>query len=162
MAVKRREAVVAPGLLKKIQFPPPPKTKKRIKERFDLGMNEWNNSDDSNDDFLPLKKIPKSGCTRFAQLTSEEELEEKSKGVVPKNTQKDDQWALKTFMEWMEARNKHSQGDQCSKTYWKPKMQVLIEVVVTFYDRSAKERRKQVFFSVNSLAALWIAVYYAS
>ena len=25
------------------------------KERFDLGMNEWNDSDDSNDDFLPLK-----------------------------------------------------------------------------------------------------------
>ena len=67
MAVKRREAVVAPGLLKKIQFPPPPKTKKRIKEKFDLGMNEWNNSDD---DFLPLKKVPKSACTRFAQLTA--------------------------------------------------------------------------------------------
>ena len=42
-----REAVVAPGLLEKIQFPPSPKTKKRIKERFDLGMNEWNDSDDS-------------------------------------------------------------------------------------------------------------------
>ena len=30
-------------------------------------MNEWNNSDDSNDDFLSLKKIPKSACTRFAR-----------------------------------------------------------------------------------------------
>ena len=29
---------------------------KQIKEKFDLGINEWNDSDDSNDDFLPLKK----------------------------------------------------------------------------------------------------------
>ena len=67
MTVKRREAVVTPGLLEKIQFLPSPKTKKRIKERFDLGMNEWNDSDDINDDFLPLNKIPKSACTRFAR-----------------------------------------------------------------------------------------------
>ena len=33
--------------------------------------------------------------------------------------------------------------------------------VVTFYDRSAKERQKQVSSSVNSLATLWIAAYYA-
>ena len=92
MAVKRKEAVVSPGLLENIQFPPSLKMKKRIKERFDFGMNEWNDSDDSNDDFLPLKKIPKSASH-----------------------------------------------------------------VITFYDRSAKERRKQVSSSVNSLAALWIA-----
>ena len=114
MAVKRKEAVVSPGLLENIQFPPSLKMKKRIKERFDFGMNEWNDSDDSNDDFLPLKIIPKSACTCFAKLTSEEELEEKSKGVVPKTPKKNDQWALRTFMEWMEARNKRSQGDQCS------------------------------------------------
>ena len=30
-------------------------------------MNEWNDSDDINDDFLLLKKIPKSACTRFAR-----------------------------------------------------------------------------------------------
>ena len=59
MAAKRREAVITAGLLKKIKFPPSPKTKKRINERFDLGRNEWNNSDDSNNDFVPLKKMPK-------------------------------------------------------------------------------------------------------
>ena len=100
MAVKRRETVVSPGLFEKIQFPLSPKMKKRIKERFDLGMNEWNNSDDSNDDFLSLKKYRR---------------------------------AL-----------------------------VHASHIVTFYDRSAKERRKQVSSSLNSLAALWIAVYYAS
>jgi len=99
LAVKRREAVVAPGLLEKIQFPPSSKTKKRIKERFDLGMNEWNDSDDSNDDFLPLK------IYRRALVHASH--------------------------------------------------------VVTFYDQSAKERWKQVSSSVNSLAALWIAAYYA-
>ena len=65
------------------------------KERFDLGMNEWNDSDDSNDDFLPLKKY-----RRALVHTSH---------------------------------------------------------VVTFYDRSVKERRKHASSNVNSLAALWIA-----
>jgi len=60
------EAVVSPSLLKKIKFPPSLKAKKRINKRFDLGINDWNDSN-SKDDFLPPKKIP---CMCFAQLTS--------------------------------------------------------------------------------------------
>ena len=38
-----------------------------------------------------------------------------SKEVIPRNTQKCNQWVLTMFMEWMEARNKHTPGEQCSK-----------------------------------------------
>ena len=43
--------MVVPSLLEKVKFPPSPLTKKRIKESFDLGMNDWNDSDD---DLEPL------------------------------------------------------------------------------------------------------------
>ena len=61
----------------------------------------------------------------FAELTSEKELAKKSKGVIPKNTQTNDQWALNAFTDWMEQRNMRTQHDQCPRNVlesWKVKM----------------------------------------
>ena len=81
--------VVAPSLLEKLQYLPSPGTRKRIKENFSLGMEDWD-SDDS--DFQPLarakRKCHGDSPKRFAEPTSAEALESTSKGVVPKNTQK--------------------------------------------------------------------------
>ena len=121
MACRSRRPVISPSLLENIKFPPSASTKRRIKENFQLGMGEWTDSDDDSEDFRPLKRKPKavqresSTGTRFPEPTSEEELAKKSKGVIPKNTQKNDQWALTAFMDWMEQRNKRSLHDQCPK-----------------------------------------------
>ena len=78
--------VVAPSLLEKLQYPPSPGTRKRIKEEnFSLGMENWD-SDDS--DFQPLAKCHGDSPKRFDEPTSAEALESTSKGVVPKNTKK--------------------------------------------------------------------------
>lgn len=75
---------ISASLLEGIQFPPSPSTKRRIKENFNLGMDNWLNSDDDSDDFQPLKKYCKQNitngaeettvCTRFPEPTSKEEL----------------------------------------------------------------------------------------
>lgn len=78
-------------------------------------------SDDDRDAFQPPKKSKgklgegSSESMRFAEVTSEEELASMSKGVVPKNTRKNDQWALSTFMAWIKQRNQRSRSEQCSK-----------------------------------------------
>ena len=105
--------IVAQSLLEKLQYPPSAGTRKRIKEHFSLGMEDWD-SDDS--DFEPLART-KRKCNgespkRFADPTTSEALEETSKGVVPKNTQKNDQWALRALTEWITERNKHC-SDKC-------------------------------------------------
>ena len=61
--------VVAQSLLEKLQYPPSAGTRKRIKENFSLGMEDWD-SDDS--DFEPLART-KRKCNgespkRFADL----------------------------------------------------------------------------------------------
>ena len=43
---------------------------------------------------------------QFADPTISEALEETLKGVVPKNTQKSDQWALRALTESITERNK--------------------------------------------------------
>ena len=41
----------------------------------------------------------------------------KLKGLIPKNTQRNDRWASTTFMEWMEQRDKHLlERDHCPKS----------------------------------------------
>ena len=99
--------VIAQSLLEKLHYPPSAGTRKRIKEKFPLGMEDWD-SDDS--DFEPLartkRKCHGGSPKRFADPTISEALEETSKGVVPKNTQKNDQWALRALTEWITERNK--------------------------------------------------------
>lgn len=77
-------------------------------------MEEWEASSDD-DDFVPPLPAKRKGTSsnkgsskRFAVPTSVADLEKKSEGVIPKNTQKNDQWALKVFTEWIEERNQHS------------------------------------------------------
>jgi len=99
--------VVAKSLLEKLQYPPSAATRKRIKESFSLGMEDWD-SDDS--DFEPLtrtnRKCDGESPKRFVEPTSSEVLERTSKGVVPKNTQKSDQWAQRALAAWITERNK--------------------------------------------------------
>ena len=54
----------------------------------------------SDDDFQPPKKR-----TRFALPSTSKELMEASKGVLPKNTEKNDLWAFRAFDEWVSERN---------------------------------------------------------
>jgi len=78
-------------------------------------MGEWTDSDDS-DDCQPQKKWLKTSTGESSSKpTTEEELALKLKGVIPKNTQKNDRWASTTFMEWMKQRNKCSL-ESCPKT----------------------------------------------
>ena len=77
---------------------------------FSLGMEEW--FSDSDQDFqapktkkrksLTLEKKPKEH--RF-ELVSEKEADKSAKGVVPKNTEKNDRWALNAFNAWIKERN---------------------------------------------------------
>ena len=42
---------------------------------------------------------------RFEHSVSDDELQELSKGFIPKNTDTNTKWAVKNFTEWMKARN---------------------------------------------------------
>ena len=83
---------------------------------FSLGMEEW--FSDSDDVFqapkskkrcksLSLEKKPKEN--RF-ELVTEKDAEKSAKGVVPRNTEKNDRWALNTFKAWISERN-----DRCKE-----------------------------------------------
>ena len=75
---------------------------------------DCNRCDDSEDDFEPIQKktkikagkaTGKAGTGRFATPTTSHDLEKLAKGVVPENTQKNDHWAKRTFVDWLTARN---------------------------------------------------------
>ncbi len=62
---------------------------------FSLGMEDW--FDDSGDEFqAPKAKKPRMSLSttkaRF-ELVTEKEAEKSAKGIVPKNTEKNDRWA---------------------------------------------------------------------
>ena len=68
-------------------------------------MEEW--FSDSDDDVfqapkskrcISLEKKPKEN--RF-ELVTEKDAEKSAKGVVPRNTEKKDRWALNTFKVWI-------------------------------------------------------------
>ena len=119
MSFKGRE-VVSQSLLDSVKFPPSPAFK-RIKKYFDLGMAEfgypWSDHGETDSDeyaFQPTKKKrkvkavakPKDYSTsRFGTPTISDQLQQLPKGVVPKNTQKNDAWALTTFVDWIHASN---------------------------------------------------------
>ena len=110
----RAGGIVSSRLLKNLKYPPSPATKRRIKANFNLGMGDWepvwSSSDD--DDFQlgePARKKHTSSepvkRKRFAEPTTSGELEKCGEGVIPKNTQKNDEWSLRTFNEWIKERN---------------------------------------------------------
>ena len=119
--------IVSASLLKNLKYPPSPATKRRIKEDFNLGMGEWEewSSADEGDDFQlqPLARKKRTAakssepakCKRFAEPATSAELEKLSAGVIPKNTQKNYQWALRAFNEWIQERNKRCE-DKCPES----------------------------------------------
>ena len=128
MAFKGPREVVSQSLLDSVKFPPSSASRRRIKKYFSLGMEEFGDpwSDvgetDSDDAFQPTKKKtkinPEKACvkpttSRFAAPTTSDQLEKLSKGGVPKNTQKNDAWAQKTFVDWMHTRNSSCSEDPC-------------------------------------------------
>ena len=48
---------------------------------------------------------------RFGAPVDKEQVMEASKGVVPENTKRRNQWALRNFSQWMENRNRHAPND---------------------------------------------------
>ena len=52
------------------------------------------------------------GKERFASVSSEQ-VEELTKAIVPKNTQRSTQWAVRCFNSWLQHRNKQSPHDKC-------------------------------------------------
>uniref|UniRef100_A0A1X7UUI7 Uncharacterized protein n=1 Tax=Amphimedon queenslandica TaxID=400682 RepID=A0A1X7UUI7_AMPQE len=48
---------------------------------------------------------------RFGAPVDEEQVVEASKGVVPENTKRRNQWALRNFNQWMENRNRQVPDD---------------------------------------------------
>ena len=121
-------ADIAQSLLEKLQYLPSAGTGKRIKENFSLGMEDWD-SDDNNFELLARTKWKCNGESPkwFADPTTSEALEETSKGVVPKNTQKNDQWALRALTEWITERNKCPMGHLAHRRCRKPcKVAILI------------------------------------
>ena len=67
-----------------------------------MAMNKEQDPDLRN--FQPLHKKVKSSTTpskgRFKAPTSNEEMAVISKGYVPRNTQKNTDWAMRVFTEW--------------------------------------------------------------
>ena len=81
-------------------------------------MGEWSSADE--DDNFQLQPLATKKCgvatsnkpakrQRFAQPTISTELEKSSTGAIPKNTQKNDQWALRAFRDWIQEQNRWSE-----------------------------------------------------
>ena len=106
MAFKGPREVVSQSLLDSVKFPPSSASRRRIKKHFSLGMEEFGDpwSDvgetDSDDDFQPTKKKtkinPEKACVKPTTSRFAAPSTGKTKGVVPKNTQKNDAAALQT------------------------------------------------------------------
>ena len=119
--------IVSASLLRNLKYPPSPATKRRIKGDFSLGMGEWEewSSADEGDDFQlqPLARKKRTAAKssepakrkRFAEPATSAEFEKLSAGVIPKNTQKNEQWALRAFNEWIQERNKRCE-DKCPES----------------------------------------------
>lgn len=81
-----------------------------LKRTFSLGIfcDTWSDVGESDsEDFQPTKKKAKinteEACAKptshFGAPTTSDQLEKLSKGDIPKNTQKNDTWAHKTFVD---------------------------------------------------------------
>ena len=113
MAFKGPREVVSQSLLDSVKLPSSCASRRRIKKDFSLGMEEfgepWSDvgETDSEEDFQPTKKKtnvnPKKACAKptmshFGAPTTLDQQEKLSKGVVPKNTQKNDAWTQKPLL----------------------------------------------------------------
>ena len=90
-------------------------------------MGEWEewSSADEDDDFQlqPLARKKRTAAKSsepakrklFAEPATSAEVEKLSAGVIPKNTQKNEQWALRAFNEWIQERNKRCE-DKCPES----------------------------------------------
>ena len=74
--------------------------------QFDLGMGEWLDSENlakKANEAPPPKRMRiesaegESAVGRFKDFVSTEQLQELSKGYVPKNTEKNTKWAVSTY-----------------------------------------------------------------
>ena len=78
-------------------------------------MEEWF-SDSDNDVFQApkskkwCKSLEKKSKENWFELVTEKDVEKSAKGVVPRNTEKNESWALNTFKAWISERN-----DCCNK-----------------------------------------------
>ena len=83
------------------------------KRRLSLAKENKNPAPDDLDDFVLAKPGP-SKKARFATPLSETKMMEIQKGPVVPNTEKSTAWALRTFTDWRNERNKQpATGDQC-------------------------------------------------
>ena len=83
------------------------------KRRLSLAKENKNPAPDDLDDFILAKPGP-SKKARFATPLSETKMMEIQKGPVVPNTEKSTAWALRTFTDWRNERNKQpATGDQC-------------------------------------------------
>ena len=85
---------------------------------FDCGVkNKLDSQENGDDDFQPPMKKGKlslakgkkkvlSPSKRFNHTVTSDEIEQQSKGFVPKNTSRSTEWAYRTFKQWLENRNK--------------------------------------------------------
>ena len=72
---------------------------------------------------LSLKKkarTSRSSVTRFAPPVSEVHFVEAAKGVVPKNTKKNNAWGERAFRAWVEERNKTMPSDPVPEDLFSP------------------------------------------
>ena len=51
--------------------------------------------------------------SRFKTPTTDDEMAVISQGYVPRNTQKNTEWAVRVFLEWRAARNKSDPSNHC-------------------------------------------------
>ena len=156
-------ADIAASLLEKLQYPSSPGTRKRIKENFSLGMED-RDSDDS--DFQPIamakRKCHGDSPKRFAELTSAEALESTSKGVVPKNTQKSDEWAWRALNEWITERNKRC-SEKCPRDILETEhAESLAKWLSLFTIELRKKDGSKVPSCYNPSDFVWFAAHYAS
>ena len=87
---------------------------------------EWSSADEGDDFQLHVQPLARKKCTaakssepakleRFAEPATSAELEKLSASVILKNTQKNEQWALRAFNEWIQERNKRCE-DKCPES----------------------------------------------
>ena len=83
---------------------------------FSLGMDDWMDSPPLKRTKRPQSAPPRQSAPpqqRFAAPVTLEKLKDFSKGAVPKNTTKNNHWALNNFYSWLQQRSKQQPEDPC-------------------------------------------------
>lgn len=114
---------------------------------------------------LSLKKrklLPLQNCdvnvSRFADRVSESAMEEATKGVVPENTEKNNEWALRNFLEWSTSRSTREPTDPVPENLLELNDPEILCKWLSFY---VMETRQTLWESLSSQdavrSALWPA-----